>query len=411
MLPTAPLASHKAAQAQKLTNARRSACKPFICLAAPSSSSTTSMQQQHQEQQQPRPASWVPQISPEARGPFLGVPDVPLLGLGLAALGRPGYINLGHGGDLGAGKSVADMRAHCASVLDEARRLGIRYYDAARSYGRAEEFLASWLGGQQGEQGQDQGGQRGESLLVGSKWGYRYTADWQVDTGGQPHEVKDHSCDHLRLQAGQTEALLGPYLRLYQIHSATLESGVLDAADVLSELAALKRSRGWKIGLSLSGVHQAATLHKALQVRCPGDGSRLFDCVQATYNLLEQSAGPALAEAHAAGLSVIVKEGLANGRLTHRNTDPRFAPRLGALQRVADKYGSTVDAVALAALLLQPFRPLVLSGAACGRQLRDNAGALELAGRLQPEDVSRLQSELLQPPEQYWADRSALAWN
>lgn len=37
-------------------------------------------------------------------GDFLGHADVPLLGVGLAALGRPGYINLGHGGDLAAGK-------------------------------------------------------------------------------------------------------------------------------------------------------------------------------------------------------------------------------------------------------------------------------------------------------------------
>ncbi len=36
-------------------------------------------------------------------GTFLGVPDMPLLGLGLAALGRPGYINLGHGADLTGG--------------------------------------------------------------------------------------------------------------------------------------------------------------------------------------------------------------------------------------------------------------------------------------------------------------------
>jgi aryl-alcohol dehydrogenase-like predicted oxidoreductase len=52
------------------------------------------------------------------------------------------------------------------------------------------------------------------------------------------------------------------------------------------------------------------------------DGVRLFDAVQATWNLLEPSAGPALAEAHAAGLGVIVKEALANGRLTDRNDDP-----------------------------------------------------------------------------------------
>ena len=40
-----------------------------------------------------------------------------------------------------------------------------------------------------------------------------------------------------------------------------------------------------------------------------------FDCVQATWNVLEPSAGPALAAAHDAGLGVIIKEAVANGRL------------------------------------------------------------------------------------------------
>lgn len=56
---------------------------------------------------------------------FLGLPGVPQLGLGLAALGRPGYINLGHGSDL-QHKAVDDMRAHCWGVLDAAWAAGIR---------------------------------------------------------------------------------------------------------------------------------------------------------------------------------------------------------------------------------------------------------------------------------------------
>jgi aryl-alcohol dehydrogenase-like predicted oxidoreductase len=40
------------------------------------------------------------------------------LGLGLAALGRPGYINLGHAADLAQDYQVAAMREHCCAVLD-----------------------------------------------------------------------------------------------------------------------------------------------------------------------------------------------------------------------------------------------------------------------------------------------------
>ena len=67
------------------------------------------------------------------------------LGLGLAALGRPGYLNLGHGAQLGGDRSVAALRARTHEVLDAAYAAGIRDFDAARSYGRAEEFLGEWL--------------------------------------------------------------------------------------------------------------------------------------------------------------------------------------------------------------------------------------------------------------------------
>ena len=94
------------------------------------------------------------------------------LGLGLAALGRPGYINLGHAADLAHDYDVASMRERAHAVLDAAWRGGVRYFDAARSYGRAEEFLATWLHG---------AAIAPADVTVGSKWGYTYTAAWQVE--------------------------------------------------------------------------------------------------------------------------------------------------------------------------------------------------------------------------------------
>ena len=66
------------------------------------------------------------------------------LALGLASLGRPAYINLGHGDDV-ADRSVAGMERAAHAVLDAAYDGGVRSFDAARSYGRAEALLASWL--------------------------------------------------------------------------------------------------------------------------------------------------------------------------------------------------------------------------------------------------------------------------
>jgi hypothetical protein len=70
----------------------------------------------------------------------------------------------------------------------------------------------------------------------------------------------------------QTDQHLGPFLDLYQIHSATLESGVLSAADVLEALAQLKAEKGWAIGLSVSGelLQQSFISHK--KCCCPTVG-------------------------------------------------------------------------------------------------------------------------------------------
>lgn len=316
------------------------------------------------------------------------------LGLGLAALGRPGYINLGHAADLQADYDVAAMETHCHTVLDAAWQAGVRYFDAARSYGRSEAFLARWLA----SRGIDPG-----AVTVGSKWGYTYTADWQV--AAERHEVKDHSLPVLQRQLAESQALLGAHLRLYQIHSATLESGVLENREVIDRLAQL-RDAGVCIGLTLSGSNQAEVLHRALEVA--SGGRPLFGCVQATWNLLEVSAGPALQRAHDNGLAVIVKEALANGRLTSRNADPAFGGKRRILEDTATRLRTTVDALALAAALAQPWVDVVLSGAATAAQLRSNAAALDL--HLDGATLAALQS-LAETPHEYWAARGRLPWN
>jgi aryl-alcohol dehydrogenase-like predicted oxidoreductase len=300
------------------------------------------------------------------------------IGLGLAALGRPGYINLGHGRDLGPQKDPATLEGEAHAVLDAAYDGGVRYFDAARSYGRAEEFLASWL---------VRRGLTPDDVTVGSKWGYTYTAGWRVDA--EVHEVKDLSVETLRRQIAESHGLLGDYLRLYQIHSATLESGVFDDGAVLEELGRLRES-GLAIGFTTTGPRQRETIERALEVG-------IFDTVQATWNLLERSAGPALEAAHAGGLSVIVKEALANGRLTARGG-------IELLNEAAQDAGTTPDAVALAAVLAQPWVDVVLSGAATVEQLRSNLTALTL------EPASDLDA-LVEDREHYWQERSKLPWN
>jgi aryl-alcohol dehydrogenase-like predicted oxidoreductase len=311
-----------------------------------------------------------------------GLPVSPI-GLGLAALGRPGYINLGNAADVGD-TDVGAMEHHAHQVLDAAYEGGVRYYDAARSYGRAEAFLASWL---------ERRGFAPGDVTVGSKWGYTYTADWRVDA--EEHEVKDLSAATLRRQLGETRALLGERLALYQIHSATLESGVLDDAAVRDELVRL-REDGVRVGLTVTGARQAPTIERALEV-----GG--FDAVQATWNLHERSATTALAAAHEAGLGVIVKEALANGRLTARG-----ATNDGPLAAAARERDTTPDALALAAVLAQPWADVVLSGAATVDTLRSNLAALDVAWDARADEQL---AELEEPADAYWERRSELAWN
>jgi aryl-alcohol dehydrogenase-like predicted oxidoreductase len=312
------------------------------------------------------------------------------IGLGLAALGRPGYITVGRDADLGVDRSVPTLRGRAHEVLDAAYDVGVRYFDVARSYGMAEEFLASWLERRDFAAG---------AVTVGSKWGYTYTADWRADA--PVHEVKDHSLEALLRQTAETRRFLGQHLDLYQVHSATVESGVLENRPVLAELARL-RQQGLAIGLSLSGPDQGTVARRALSVEV--DGVNLFSCVQATWNLLETSAEAALAEVHAAGWGVIVKEALANGRLTATGAEPA----LSVLREIAEERDSSVDAVAISAALARPWSDVVLSGAVTTAQFESNATATDLT--LADMDLARL-GGLAGDPVEYWSLRREADWS
>jgi aryl-alcohol dehydrogenase-like predicted oxidoreductase len=99
-------------------------------------------------------------------------------------------------------------------------------------------------------------------------------------------------------------------------------------------------------------------------------------------------------------MGVIVKEALANGRLTERAA-------LAPLTSLARELNTTPDALAIAAALAQPWADVVLSGAATHAQLESNLRALDADYR--PAIEERL-AGLAGPPEDYWSRRSALAW-
>lgn len=327
----------------------------------------------------------------------LGTSNRPVskLGLGMAAIGRPSYLTIGHATDLTGHTTADSLEQWVYKILDRAWLAGIRYFDAARSYGLSEQFLGNWLQKRQIDL---------QGCTIGSKWGYVYTGGWKKNA--PHHEVKYHELNLLTQQWPETMGFLSSSLGLYQLHSATTDTGVLENNAILKAFGEL-REHGITLGLSVSGTSQREVIEQALRIEL--DGVRLFDTVQATYNLFEQDCGSILEAAHKEGVGIIIKEALANGRLTHRNHFAHDQPQIDSLRQIAQNLEVTEDALALAFILEKPWVDTVLSGAAAPWQLESNLKAFDVL----PFSLATQESlqQLKQQPEQYWNTRKLLPWN
>ena len=313
------------------------------------------------------------------------------IGLGLAALGRPDYINIRpkHNVD----KSVDGFRANAFKVLDESYSLGIRDFDVAPSYGLGEQFLLDW-----------NISRKYKDVNLSTKFGYTYVANWELGFSGK-HEIKEHSLNKLNEQWEVSKALL-PNLKIYQVHSATLDSGVLNNTDVLSRLHQLKRLHHLKIGITSSGTEQVKIIEDAQKVVFNGED--LFDSYQVTFNIFEQSCYDILKQLIANGKTIIIKEALANGRVFRNNNFPEYISVYNYLEQLSDKYSVGIDAIALR-FIIDDLKPsLILSGASNGNQLRENLKALNF--ELNEKEISKLKSFAISP-HNYWKERNNLKWN
>ena len=198
--------------------------------------------------------------------------------------------------------------------------------------------------------------------------------------------------------------MLGEYINLYQIHSATFESGILTDTKCHEALSKCKDERGWAIGLSVSSPKQKDVLREAMKIKSTTNPTTpLFDSVQCTFNLFEQLPREALQEAHDQGMDIIIKEGLANGRVLRHPSVIEYAKQLSC----------DPDQLALAFILAQPFEPRVLSGAVTPEQLESNLKAMEVSDKLKddPSLLKEIAAKCVMDSEEYWAERSSLAWN
>jgi aryl-alcohol dehydrogenase-like predicted oxidoreductase len=119
--------------------------------------------------------------------------------------------------------------------------------------------------------------------------------------------------------------------------------------------------------------------------------------------VLEPSVAPALADAAAAGARVIVKEAVANGRLTPEASDA--PPRAAAL---AARLGIPLDQLAVAAALAQPWAWRVLSGGVDPAQVASNVAGAAVA---LPADVLSELETLAEDAATYWSARAARPWS
>ena len=176
--------------------------------------------------------------------------------------------------ELGDDRSVAALRARTHEVLDFAYEAGIRDFDAARSYGRGEEFLGEWLRAR-----------NPDGVTVSSKWGYVYTADWEV--AADPPEVKHHDVETFRRQLAETRETSASGWR----STRSTPRRPTAACWTTTRCSRAMQEAGLPLGVSVSGTSQAETIDLA------ASRSGIFDAVQATWNLHERAAGDALARA------------------------------------------------------------------------------------------------------------------
>lgn len=313
------------------------------------------------------------------------------IGLGLAALGRPDYINIRSEKDID--KSIDGFKINAFKVLDDSYELGIKDFDVAPSYGLGEQFLLEW-----------NNSKGHKDVNLSTKFGYTYVANWEIGFSGK-HEIKEHSLSKLNEQWKTSKALL-PNLKIYQIHSATLDSGVLTNDAVLSRLNELKQKHGLKIGISSSGTEQVKIIEEAKKITYNGEA--LFDSYQVTFNIFEQSSFDILKQLLSNDKTIIIKEALANGRVFKNSKFPEYLSIYQYLDQLSEKYSAGIDAIALRFIMdyLQPS--VILSGASNTNQLRQNLKALNF--ELNTEEISKLKSFAVSP-QNYWQERSDLKWN
>lgn len=199
------------------------------------------------------------------------------LGFGAFKIGRNVGIKYEHGYELPSDTEVDRL---LNGVLD----LGINYIDTAPAYGVGEERIGKTIGHRNGE------------FIVSTKVGENFIGGQSVFdfTSGGVRDSVERSRTRLRREV----------LDLVFVHSSGDDDQVLQRTDVVPTLIEL-RNKGTIRAIGFSGKTVSGAM----------DAMTWADALMVEYHLQNQSHAGLLAKALVKGIGIVVKKGLASGRL------------------------------------------------------------------------------------------------
>lgn len=201
------------------------------------------------------------------------------IGFGAFKIGRNQGIKYERGYDL-------PDEAACARLLNEVLDLGIDLVDTAPAYGISEARIGRHLAA------------RRDEFTLSTKVGETFedgTSRYDF-TAAAIESSLDRSLDRLRTDR----------LDLVFVHSDGRDLEIIEDGVVLDALVR-RRDRGEIGAIGFSG--------KTVEGHVAAIETGVVDCLMVEYHALDDSQRPAMEAAVAAGLGVLVKKGLASGRL------------------------------------------------------------------------------------------------
>ena len=246
-------------------------------------------------------------------------------------------------------RGFGPARSNAVDILNEAKNLGIQFFDTADSYGNgsAESAIKEAL-------------HPYDNIVITSKGGYRHERLGAWVSDARPERLKSCLQSSLRRLGLDT-------IDLYQLHCPDSRVPYADSIGALAEMQREGKIR--HIGISNVNLEQIRTARREVEVAS----------IQNAYNIQYQGHADVLEYCETNDITFIPWMPLGDGSIPW--DDP-------VLKRTAERYGATPAQIALAALLHHSPAILPIPGTSSLDHLRENFGAGDI--RLDQDDLLNL---------------------